>query len=157
MNFFSTLKRALTGTQTIKPLKLSGDTYCSISVKLRNSEFLLLAQSYYRGCTSYKSFFREVFTPDIGTLLALLEKARKKADTGCYIDSTFIQFHAPNSLGHVIEIPFDVFSNKQDLPIYIRNGKTWNTHNILRILELYPEFRKYDDEMVNRENRDSQY
>ena len=147
MGLFSILKKMTGFEDQNKTLSktISNDS-CLVKVKLDEHFFMLLAKHYYRGGTSYKSIFREVFDGSGAKTIEVMQKASKKAESGCGIETTFVQFYMDTE--RFIEIPFDIYSDKRDLPIRMRNTRTWNRNNILRILKYYPTFRKYDSSIV---------
>ena len=102
---------------------------------------------YYKGYTSYKHYFREVFNNNLSKLKKIIDLATEKANNGCNIDFTFIRFKYNNE--KYIDIPFDVFSEKKDMSIRRRNNKLWNKVNIKRLLVSNPGLRMLDDDMVN--------
>jgi hypothetical protein len=118
-----------------------------VEVRVKQLDFVMLAKNYYVGYTSYKSFYKKAFLSDPTITLEVMEKAKKLAFGGCNIETTFVKFYFSDS--HFIEIPFDVYSDKRDMPIYMRNTRTWNKNNLLRILKLYPSFKKYDSELIS--------
>lgn len=120
---------------------------CDIDIKISTSEFKVMARQYYRGYTSYKSFFNSVFLKDPKKTVEVMTKAQEKAEQGCYIDATIVKFYSGTE--SFIEIPFDVYSDKRDMTITMRNTKSWNRNNLLRILKLYPDFTKYDDSLIS--------
>ena len=119
---------------------------CLIKIKIRKAEFMILSKFYYRGHTSYKSYMRYVFIGNTKKILEVMQKAKKKASSGCNIDDTYVQFYFDDK--HTIFIPFEVFADKKNMTIQRRNTKVWNKWNLVRIIELYPHFEKYDAAMV---------
>jgi hypothetical protein len=146
MKIFNILKK-ITGFDEQNKLTSISSNKCRCEIKLKSSEFILLCRYYYVGYTSYGSFFKKVWHSDPTRTLEIMEKAKKLANGGCEIESTFIYFYLDSQ--NFIEIPFDVYSDKRELPISIRNTRTWNKNNILRILKLYPYFTEYDSEILS--------
>ena len=119
---------------------------CLITHKLRKKQYKLFALYYYRGITSYKTFFTRVFLRNMKHITPITNAAKKKSSSGCDIDATFVRFWMDKI--NYIDIPFDDFSEKRNMRLSRRNTKLWNKTNILRILKKYPEFRDYDDKML---------
>lgn len=150
MRLFSILKKmAGYADQTPPATKTVGtNEQCTVRVKLTEAEFATMCKYYYRGYTSYKAFFKHVFLGTATKTVQAMEGADEKAREGCYIDNTYIKFYVDEHLKY-IEIPFDVYSDKRDLPITLRNTKTWNKNNMLRILKVFPDYTKYDDSLIS--------
>jgi len=72
----------------------------------------------------------------------IADEASKKAKSGCVIDFTFIRFIHSNT--KYIDIPFEVFSQKKNMPDEIRRTKVWHRENIKKILVNNPGFRELD-------------
>jgi len=149
MKLFNILKK-ITGyaDQTPPTPNTASSDQCLVRVKVTEAEFASLCLYYYRGYSSYKSFFKHVFLGTSKRTINAMQGADEKARSGCYIDSTFIRFYVDEHL-KFIEIPFDVYSDKRDLPLTIRNAKTWNKNNIIRILRVFPNYANYDDSLIS--------
>lgn len=119
---------------------------CFVKAKLTKTEFEILAEYYYKGITSYTGIFENVYNNQTSKMMRLIRDASQKAKSGCVIEDTYIHFYSDSR--HFIEIPFEIFANKRNLPINIRNTKEWNKRNILRILKLYPEYIKFENELI---------
>lgn len=147
MKLFGILKKITGFDDQDKTLskRVSNDA-CLVRVKLDKYSFRVLAREYYKGTTSYKTIFKNVFDGDGKKTIETMNIANDKAQSGCDIESTFVQFYMSDH--EFIEIPFIVYSDKKDMTVRIRNTTTWNRNNILRILRKYPEFRRYDSEVV---------
>jgi hypothetical protein len=145
MGIFSRLKK-MTGfdnnNQETQDLKK-----CRVEVKMKKAEFIMLSKFYYRGHTSYKSIYKYVYLRNVKKILDIMDMAKKKANEGCDIDFTYIKFFYNQT--HYIEIPFEVFSNKRNMTINLRNSKRWNELNIRRILKLYPDFIEYEKTLIS--------
>ena len=153
MGIFNALKK-LTGIEDqVDAAKTVTNNSCNVDIKISDSEFKVMAKHYYRGYTSYKSFFNYVFLKDPKKTLEVMKKAQEKAEAGCYIDATIIRFYSDAQ--SFIELPFDVYSDKRDLPISLRNTKSWNKNNMIRILKLYPDFTQYDDSLISEKQKQS--
>jgi hypothetical protein len=118
-----------------------------IKIKIRKSEFVVLAKYYYQGYTSYRDILKYVFMKNTKHTLKVMKDAKKKASNGCDIDQTFVHFYYSKT--HYIEIPFDVYADKRNMTISRRNTKVWNAHNISRILKLYPDFIEYEKSLIS--------
>lgn len=123
---------------------------CEVKIELSESEMIQWSLHYYRGSTSYRRYFIYVIARNMERLTPITEGASSKAAQGCDIDDVYVNFYYSNS--NYILIPFDLFSEKEDMTISRRNNKTWNRDNILRILKNYPNLRDYDDSVVNLRN-----
>lgn len=147
MRLFNILKKMAGFDDQNKTLsKTVSNDSCLVKVKLDKYDFRLLTRAYYKGITSYKTIFRDVFSGDGVKTLEVMRKAEEKATSGCDIEHTFVRFYLTEI--DFIELPFIVYSDKRDMPVRLRNTTTWNKNNILRILKKYPEFRKYDSDVV---------
>ena len=117
---------------------------CMIRHRLKEDEYLLFSIFYYKGSTSYKSFFKNVFGLDnIKKMRIIADAAVKKAKSNCNIDFTFIRFY--KNKYEFIDIPFEVFSDKRDMPEAKRNTKLWHRANINRLIVKNPGVRDFDD------------
>ncbi len=116
---------------------------CLITHKLRRKQYELFAMYYYRGATSYRTFFTKVFMRNMKHITPITKAATKKAQSGCDIDATFVRFWMDKV--NYIDIPFDDFSEKKNMRINRRNNKLWHKTNTLRILKKYPDFRNLED------------
>lgn len=119
---------------------------CFVKAKLTKDEFEILAEYYYKGITSYTGIFEYVYNNRIAKIMRVIRDTKQKARMGCVIEDTFIHFYSDSK--HFIEIPVEIFANKRNLPINIRNTKEWNKRNILRILKLYPEYIKFENDLL---------
>lgn len=151
MGIFSALKKLTGFEDQVTAAKSVSNNSCTVDVKISASEFKVMAKHYYKGYTSYKSYFNYVFLKDPKKTLEVMRKAQEKAEAGCYIDATIIRFYSDSQ--SFIVLPFDVYSDKRDLPISLRNTKSWNKNNIMRILKLYPDFTEYDDSLISEKQR----
>ena len=147
MKIFNILKKIAGIEEQSEQINSIGVGNCVIKVKVNNTDFIMLAKNYYVGHTSYKVFFENAFVSNTKTTLEVMEKAKDRALNGCSIETTYVVFYVDSQ--RYIEIPFDVYSDKRDMPIYMRNTRTWNKNNLLRILKLYPDFKKYDSELIS--------
>jgi len=120
---------------------------CLIKSKLNKIEYELMSIYYYKGHTSYRSFFKYVFMRNISKIKKILDEAEKKAAKGCNIDFTFVRFYK-DTLNY-IDIPFDVFSEKRNMRMNRRNNKLWNKANIVRLLRNNPSLRDLDDDIIS--------
>ncbi|MEA2019285.1 MAG: hypothetical protein U9N59_12625 [Campylobacterota bacterium] len=116
---------------------------CEVKVKISKEEMESWSEQYYKGATSYRTYFTSVISSDMGKFTPITDAATKKAEQGCSIDSVFVNFYYSSS--NYILIPYDDFSEKIDMTISRRNNKVWNRDNILRILNNYPDFRNFDE------------
>ena len=147
MKIFNILKKMTGFEEQSEQINSIGVGNCVVKVKVNNTEFIMLAKNYYVGHTSYKVFFKHAFSSDPKATSEVMEKAKDMAKKGCAIETTYVVFYVDSQ--RYIEIPFDVYSDKRDMPIYMRNTRTWNKNNLLRILKLYPDFKKYDSELIS--------
>ena len=147
MKIFNILKKMTGFEEQSEQINSIGAGNCVVKVKIHPVDFLVLAQKYYIGHTSYKVFFKHAFGSDPKATLEVMEKAEVLAKKGCAIENTYVVFYVDSQ--QYIEIPFDVYSDKRDMPIYMRNTRTWNKNNLLRILKLFPTFKKYDNELIS--------
>ncbi len=147
MRLFNILKKMAGFDDQNKTLskKVSNDA-CLVRVKLDKYSFRILAREYYKGTTSYKTIFKNVFDGDGKKTIEAMNIANDRAQNGCDIESTFVQFYLSDH--EFIELPFIVYSDKRDMTVRIRNTTTWNRNNLLRILKMYPDFRRYDSAVV---------
>jgi hypothetical protein len=119
---------------------------CLVSCKLRKAQYDAFAMLYYRGATSYRTFYRTVFIRKTTQLKKVMQDAEKKSKSGCDIDNTYVRFYKDKM--NYIDIPFDDFSEKKDMRLNRRNTKLWNKNNILRLLRQNPKLRNLDDKML---------
>lgn len=119
---------------------------CLITHKLRKKQYELFAMYYYRGATSYRTFFTKVFMRNMKHITPITKSATKKADKGCDIDATFVRFYMDKI--NYIDIPFEFFSEKKNMRTNRRNAKLWHKTNVLRILKKYPKIRDLDDKQL---------
>ena len=119
---------------------------CMIEVKLKKAEYRLLSIAYYRGATSYRTFYENVFMRKADKIMKIIKKANEKSSDGCNIDFTFVRFYKDNR--NYIDIPFEDFSMKKDMTLSRRNTKIWNKENLKRILINDPSLRNFDEEMI---------
>ena len=130
----------------------SNDSYgaevskCMIEIKLTKVEYRLFSINYYKGSTSYRDYFYKVFMRRLDKIKKITDAATKKAKSGCNIDFTFIRFI--NSKTKYIDIPFEVFSQKKNMPDFRKRMKLWHKENIKRILIGDPTLRNLDDEQI---------
>ena len=129
----------------------SGKENCEIKVKLSAEEMYLWSFNYYRGRTSYKEYFSKVLLRNKSKLSPIMDAAKKKAEQRCDIDNVYVNFYYNQS--NYIMIPFDDFSEKENMTISRRNNKTWNKDNIIRILKNYPKMRKFDNYVMKLKNQ----
>lgn len=155
MKIFNILKKMTGIEDQVTAAKSFTNNSCNVDIKISDSEFKVLAKQYYRGYTSYRAFLKHVFLNNPRTTLEVMSKAQEKAQTGCYIDTTIIKFYCNSQ--NFIEIPFDVYSNKGDMTISLRNTKSWNRNNLLRILKIYPDFTQYDDSLISEKKIISEF
>ena len=140
------------GNSSKEKQKNTNDSYnsevkrCMIELKLTKAEYKLFSIAYYRGATSYKTFFRNVFMRKSTKILQVIKEANKKSASGCNIDFTFVRFYKDNQ--EYIDIPFEVFSEKRDMRLERRNMKMWNKENLKRLIVKNPELRNFDEEMI---------
>ena len=80
-----------------------------IEMKLTKAEYRLFALNYYRGSTSYRDYYHNVFMRNLNKIKKITDKAK----SGCILDSTFVRFIYENTY---IDIPFEVFSEKKNMP-----------------------------------------
>jgi len=148
MGIFNKLKH-MTGfdAQRNEDGKIIDIKKCLIEVKMKKAEFIMLAKYYYRGHTSYSSYYKFVYLKRVKKIIAIMDAAKKKADNGCAMDATYIKFYYNST--HFIELPFEVFADKRNMNINIRNTKRWNELNIKRILKLYPDFIEYEKSLIS--------
>ena len=147
MGIFSALKKLTGFEDQAEQIDSVSKGSCVVKVKIDASDFIMLAKNYYVGHTSYKAFFKNAFSSNPKITLEVMEKAKELAIKGCAIESTYVIFYVDSQ--QYLEIPFDVYSDKRDMPIYMRNTRTWNKNNLLRILKLFPDFKKYDSELIS--------
>lgn len=152
MKLFNILKKVVGyGDQTPAPtVTVTTSDRCLVKVGLTEAEFAVMCKYYYRGYTSYKAFLKHVFLGNVKKTMEVMDGADEKARAGCYIDSTYVRFYVDNH-SKFIEIPFDVYSDKRDLPISMRNTKIWNKNNLLRILKVFPDYTRYDDSLISEQ------
>ncbi len=115
---------------------------CLVEYKLKKEEYDLFAVLYYQGYTSYRDFFNFVFNNNITKMREIVSRATEKAEDGCNIDFTFIRFY--NDKINYIDIPFDVFTDKKNMKMSVRNTKLWNKENIKRLLVNNQNLRNFD-------------
>jgi len=122
--------------------------HCLIISKLSKAEFTLASILYYRGATSYRSFFSYVFFRNITKIKKIMNTATKQAEKGvCNMDNTVVRFTRD---GQYIDIPFDVFIQKRNITSNQRNNKQWHRENIKRILVNRPGLNDLgDDDMMS--------
>ena len=155
MKIFNILKKMTGIEDQVTAAKSFTNNSCNVDIKISDSEFKVLAKEYYIGYTSYRAFLKYVFLNNPRTTLEVMSKAQEKAQTGCHIDTTIIKFYCNSQ--NFIEIPFDVYSNKGDMTISLRNTKSWNRNNLLRILKIYPDFTQYDDSLISEKKIISEF
>lgn len=119
---------------------------CLVKCKLTKRQYSAFAMYYYRGATSYRTFYRTVFVRRISVLKKVMKDAEIKSKSGCDIDNTYVRFYQDKI--NYIDIPFDDFSEKKDMRLSRRNTKLWNKNNILRLLRQNPKLRNLDDKML---------
>jgi len=119
---------------------------CMVYCKLTKAEYKVFSIYYYRGHTSYRSFYKYVLLNNMRKIRKIMKDVTLKARNGCNIDSTYIRFKLDNI--KYIDIPFDVFSEKKNMPLSRRNTKLWNKNNIIRIIRNDPNIRHLDDAMI---------
>ena len=119
---------------------------CLITHKLRKNQYKLFALYYYRGATSYRTFFTKVFMRNKKHILPITTAAKKRARGGCDIDNTFVRYWMDKL--NYIDIPFDDFSEKKDMRMSRRNNKLWHKNNIIRISKKYPSITTLDDNLL---------
>lgn len=125
---------------------------CEVKVNLSKDEIKSWSMRYYKGDTSYRSYFNGVISQNMDKLHQITEPAKDKAAQGCNIDDVYVNFYFNNS--NYILIPFDLFSEKENMTISRRNNKVWNKDNIVRILNNYPKFRNFDERVERRKNEE---
>jgi len=128
----------------------TGSEECEVKIKLSKEEIERWSQLYYCGDTSYREYFTKVIARDMERLTPITNGAEKKAAQGCNIDDVYVNFYFSSS--NYILIPFDLFSEKENMTISRRNNKSWNRDNIIRILKNYPKFRSFDEEVEKKKN-----
>lgn len=148
MKLFNILKKMTGFDNQDQPVATPTNENCTVKIKLTEVEFAELCKYYYRGYTSYKAFFKHIFLGNPKKTVEIMNGAQEKAASGCYIDHTFVKFYVDEKT-RFIEIPFDVYSDKRDMTISMRNTKIWNKNNILRILKIYPHYTEYDDSLIS--------
>lgn len=105
---------------------------CMIECKMSKTEMQLAELNYYKGYTSYKSFFKYVFMFDIVKIKKVLLTAKEKANNGCNIDFTFVRFKLNDR--KFIDIPFEIFAETRDYSEEKLRMKLWHKANIKRII-----------------------
>lgn len=145
MKLMSLLKRSKEENKTAD--SYSSEIYrCLVNCKLTEIEFELFGMSYYRGATSYKTFYKDVFMGDSKKIMGVIRDANKKSSAKCNIDFTFVRFF--NTPKQFIDIPFEEFSSKKDMTIPRRNRKWWNKENLKRLINIFPKLQNLDESMI---------
>jgi len=121
---------------------------CRVQIKLRKSEFIVMAKFYYRGYTSYRGFFRYVFMGKAKKIIEVADKVKVQIAKECEKDDIMVRFYFKENT-HYIDIPADVFTSKKNMTISMRKSTLWDRGNIQRILKLYPEFKDVDTTMIS--------
>lgn len=147
MGLLKTFKNIVTGSSDHEVVDISSNMNdCTVYSKLTKAEYKLASMIYYKGHTSYRSFYRLVFFRNASKIEKIMNAATKKAEQGCMIESTFVRFMYDDR--KFFEIPFDVFANKKNMRRSIRKTKEWDKLNIRRLISMDPKLRKLDDKLI---------
>lgn len=119
---------------------------CLIISSLSKAEYKLASIIYYKGHTSYRSFYKFVYFNNMTKLLKLFDDAESKATRGCTIEQTFVRFIYNDRM--YIDIPFNIFSEKKDMPSNIRDIESWHKTNITRMILVDPQLKKLDAKLI---------
>lgn len=150
MGLIGKLKKMITGVDNTDPNSnnpfFKQIKQCMVTAKLTRSEYELASMVYYKGYTSYRSFYKLVYFRKIKKITAIMKQAQEKALNGCEIDLTFVRFIHDEK--RFFDIPFEVFSNKKDLTSASKRSKGWDRDNINRILSANPKMKIMDESMI---------
>jgi len=112
-----------------------------IKVKLPRSEMSIWALDYIRGITSYRQFVRDVFKNDLNRFKEEITKnIENRAKKGCYYDEVYFRFYADRDF--YIDIPLNVFSQKNSLVKSELNKKLWHKNNLIRLMKYSNYFKE---------------
>lgn len=147
------LSRLLTGSKKkAQEYDNNSDSYskeinkCMSVLKISVSDYLLLARGYYKGHTSYRTLVDYALI-DHDKILKLIREVGKKSKAGCVLDFTFVRFYySPQSY---IDLPFEVFANKKNMPASQLKTKLWHRANIKRILAERPKWNTGNDDELS--------
>lgn len=129
---------------------IDSDSYenlqCTVYAPLTKIEYKMAEIIYYKGHTSYRSFYRMVYFRNAKKVEKIMLAAANRAEQGCLIENTIVRFFYDER--SYIEIPFNVFSNKRNMKRSIRSTKEWDKVNLRRLLRNNPKLRNLDDKIL---------
>lgn len=140
------LKRSSTDNDQTNDTQAENINKCLVEIKLKKDDYKLFSIAYYRGYTSYKSFLENVFANNPTITRKVIKGATKKSDVGCAIDMTYIRFYKDSR--NYIDIPFEIYSDINDMSMSRRNRKVWNRENIKRLIAQDPSIRNFDEDLL---------
>ena len=119
---------------------------CMVYAPLTHSEYKMAEIIYYKGHTSYRSFYRMVYFRNAQRVEKIMIAAEKKAYEGCLIENTLVRFFYDER--KYIEIPFQVFSNKKNLTASSKSRQDWDRDNMKRLLSINPSLANVNDKKI---------